>query len=416
MKLLALLLTALLAFSATACQKETPPDTSMEFNPETDCQYYNSKSGVYPIAESPDGYYYITNVENPGFIRYIDKESLQDTILCGKPNCLHAKEDDITQCNGYIGTGRWMSIHYYNGSIYTISKVQDPKTFGWIHQFTKISLDGSVRKAVWNLDWEHKEQFPYLHQELMHRGKLYFSVYTSVTNEKEPMELYCYDLRSKKCIPILTETQGIDLIAARGDYLYYTAYNTKREYSHVYRYTLSTGEITELSAYQNVFFYSDKILFRTKEDATKYIQTDLDGETEKEYGLSFASFYGANENYICISRSKFFRKETGQEVTYEDYLEATTFDTTGMTQEEIFLELDKRHVKFDIVYDKENTIYDVETLEELGKITVPSGMNVVYFEGDRFVVFEATFGTFQTIDFSKLGTNEFQWVTSSKVN
>ena len=84
-----------------------------------------------------------------------------------------------------------------------------------------------------------------------------------------------------------------------------------------------------------------------------------------------------------------------------------------MTQEKIFQELDKRHVKFDIVYDKENTIYDVETLEELGKITVPSGMNVVYFEGDRFVVFEATF---RTIDFSKLGTDEFQWVTSSKVN
>ena len=77
MKLLALLLTALLAFSATACQKETPPDTSMEFNPETDCQYYNSKSGVYPIAESPDGYYYINNIVDPGFLRYIDKETLE---------------------------------------------------------------------------------------------------------------------------------------------------------------------------------------------------------------------------------------------------------------------------------------------------------------------------------------------------
>ena len=87
-----------------------------------------------------------------------------------------------------------------------------------------------------------------------------------------------------------------------------------------------------------------------------------------------------------------------------------------MTQEEIFQELDKRHVKFDIVHAKENTIYDVETLEELGKITVPSGMNVVYFEGDRFVVLEATFGTFRTIDFSKLGTDEFRRVTSSKVN
>ena len=77
MKLLALLLTILLTFGAVSCQKETPPDTSMEFNPETDCQYYNSKSGVYPIAESPDGYYYINNIVDPGFLRYIDKETLE---------------------------------------------------------------------------------------------------------------------------------------------------------------------------------------------------------------------------------------------------------------------------------------------------------------------------------------------------
>ena len=137
---------------------------------------------------------------------------------------------------------------------------------------------------------------------------------------------------------------------------------------------------------------------------------------EEEFGLSFDGMAAAHENYIIIFRTKFIHKETGQEYTYDEFRKLVEFDATGMTPEEESREYTRLCDQYQTVYDKEHTICDMNTLEELGKIEIPDGLNTIYFDGDTLIVFDGNFGTFQTIDFSKLGTNEFQWVTAEKIN
>ena len=167
---------------------------------------------------------------------------------------------------------------------------------------------------------------------------------------------------------------------------------------------------------QRSHLYNDGIIYDKTEGITIHFRTDLDGMNEKDMELSFMSFYAANENYICISRTQFFRKESGQEISPDEYFAAFEFDTSGMTQEEQDQEWERIYLQYTVVYDKEVTIYDMNTLEELGKIEIPDGLNTIYFDGDTLIVFDGNFGEFRMIDFSKLGTDEFQWVTSSKVN
>ena len=416
MKLLALLLTILLTFGAVSCQKEPPPDTSMEFNAETDCQYYLTRAGNYPVAETEDGYYYVNNTWTPGFLRFIEMETLQDTILCGKPNCLHTEESEKENCNAFIGDGKWMNIYHYKGDIYTVAIVRDPATYARTYQLTKISKDGSARKKVWDLTWRDQDEFRNLHQDFMHRGKLYFIVYKSVTGDDNPMQMYSYDLKTKKCTPVLTEVQGLDYVVARGDYLFYTAYDPELKYLHAYRYTISTGDIMSFPERRRTNMYSEGILYERIDTFLNFYHTDLEGMNREEFGLSYDQAFAANDKYIVISRTKFIHKETGEEYTYDEYLRFMEFDATGMTPEEEAREFTRRDEQYKVVFDREQTIYDINTLEEIGKVLIPSGLAITYFKGDYLIGIDDDSGLFAMIDFTKLGTDEFKWVTSSNVN
>jgi hypothetical protein len=123
-----------------------------------------------------------------------------------------------------------------------------------------------------------------------------------------------------------------------------------------------------------------------------------------------------NEKYIVISRTKFIHKETGEEYNYDEYLKLTEFDATGMTPEEESKEFTRRYEQYKTVFDNEQTIYDINTLEEIGKIKLPDGLAITYFKGDYLIGINDDSGMFAMIDFSKLGTDEFQWIKSTKIN
>ncbi len=51
------------------------------------------------------------------YLYYVDKETMEYTPLCNKPNCLHQKETDpmkVTNCNAMVRTGKlfYLCLNY----------------------------------------------------------------------------------------------------------------------------------------------------------------------------------------------------------------------------------------------------------------------------------------------------------------
>ena len=91
-KWLALGIAVLLLFGTTGCGKKSAHFTDLEYYSGSDLPYYLSNFSHRYIAESPDGYYYISGTQNGtdrGFLRFVDKKTQQDIVVCGKPDCLH---------------------------------------------------------------------------------------------------------------------------------------------------------------------------------------------------------------------------------------------------------------------------------------------------------------------------------------
>ena len=104
-------------------KKASPPEASPEYKFETDCQYYNYFAGAYYLAEGEDGYYY----EENGFLRFIDKNSMESVVLCNKPECLHDQMntnivEELSNCNAYVGAIYDRCLHYYKGNLYALVK------------------------------------------------------------------------------------------------------------------------------------------------------------------------------------------------------------------------------------------------------------------------------------------------------
>ena len=89
-----LLILCMLVLFLTACGSDQAEVESEEFNLETDFQseYYDWTTEPHPIVEVENGYYMLVGY----YLYYVDKETMEYTPLCNKPNCLHQEETDIS--------------------------------------------------------------------------------------------------------------------------------------------------------------------------------------------------------------------------------------------------------------------------------------------------------------------------------
>ena len=82
-----LFILCMLVLFLTACGSDQVAMESEEFNLETDFQseYYDWTTEPHPIVEVENGYYMLVGY----YLYYVDKETMEYTPLCNKPNCLH---------------------------------------------------------------------------------------------------------------------------------------------------------------------------------------------------------------------------------------------------------------------------------------------------------------------------------------
>src|SRR5699024_5721988 len=116
-----LLILCMLVLFLTACGSDQAEVESEEFNLETDFQseYYDWTTEPHPIVEVENGYYMLVGY----YLYYVDKETMEYTPLCNKPNCLHQEETDqmkVMDCNAMVRLDRLIctNLNYYKQHLY----------------------------------------------------------------------------------------------------------------------------------------------------------------------------------------------------------------------------------------------------------------------------------------------------------
>ena len=103
-------------------------------------------------------------------VRYLDKETKRETILCGKPECTHEDES----CNAYLdATNLWM----YNGRFYFDNSDYIEENGTFVNKGDRIysaSIDGTDRQVVQYLEFEPGGDTAHAVDPILHRGIVYF--------------------------------------------------------------------------------------------------------------------------------------------------------------------------------------------------------------------------------------------------
>ncbi len=160
------------------------------YDPFTD--FDNCFGRGYPgFAESEDAYYYISTVGN--YIYYYDKLTGERGVLCGRPECLHDKNEINEDCNGCIRADG--IINYYKGQLY-YTGYSDYGDSQVRRSLYRMEPDGTKRERLFPFTCSI-QYYPGI--TLIHRGKLYGWTNNSVVESAAPMQnanLSCWDIET----------------------------------------------------------------------------------------------------------------------------------------------------------------------------------------------------------------------------
>ncbi|MGN1130385.1 MAG: hypothetical protein ACI4Q8_03455 [Ruminococcus sp.] len=278
-KLITLLLTVATVLLCS-CKATDTTDIKTSYNFETDVPYfYRTGDVINPIAISPDGYYFIGDF---GVVIYMDKNTMEGTPLCNKPNCDHT---DRETCNAYISKSIGYFIQYYKGYIYTLNEVYNADKQYYEPILARYNLDGTGFKSMTNPI--NLSEAGSVADCFIHRGYFYYSTFygiyrLSMDNLKgEAENLYKAENAEEEC-------NNIHSLNAYGNYLYFEPFeiNDEGETEEInYSLNLKTLELKKLA--DNVAGFFNDRLITAKGDPDKdkiyYRVCDLDGGNSRKY-------------------------------------------------------------------------------------------------------------------------------------
>lgn len=383
-KMFFLLFSVVILFVFCSCEKKSI-DSYPGYRFGTDCQYYNCTDGWYRITESEKGFYFCKE----GYLYFIDKTTMQQTILCGKPNCQHQDETTLTNCNSYIGS-RDFSLHYYDGNIYTmcIGAVRGDTPSPQI-ALVQISPDGSERKEIWEVDWE--EDFPgYPVFSTLHRGKYFLVLHT---NGDTAGAVLRYDFDTKKVKMIHRFDGYLGQITAIGNTVYWQQDDNNGNRGTV-AYDILSEEKTVLEDCKRVYVTEDTLLFyhfiSTMEEYKEWIvTTDLDRTNEEIYPFDIGLETRKTKRIFPYGDDLFvFDGYDGREIRQYDFATGELLATLPLPEDFLAKEAE-----------------------------IPAAMRRVACSqnGKLMVFYEKTFDAVYC-DISTIGTPNFQWHEVEKFN
>ena len=198
----------------------------------------STDESIYSMCESEDGYYF----EWSGTAYYLDKETGESTVLCGKPDCDHEFTEEKT-CNANVNT---YFLTYYNGKIYYNNGdciLENGSFVDKGERLYSMNLDGTEHNAVQNLDFAISgDTNMYVNAPMIHRGNVYFCysgvLYTVPLGDKieNAVEIYGDEIISDGSMIVDTNATYYELWAD-GDMVYFMAKNV-RQANGTYKDTL----------------------------------------------------------------------------------------------------------------------------------------------------------------------------------
>ena len=123
------------------------------------------------ICETNDGYYF----QYDCMVFYLDKETGDSTVLCGKPDCDHTYSEGNYGCNAYVHS---YFLTYFDGKLYYNNSDYVSENGKYINKGDRIfsmNLDGTEHDAVQNLDFTPGGNTNmYVNAPMINRGNVYF--------------------------------------------------------------------------------------------------------------------------------------------------------------------------------------------------------------------------------------------------
>ncbi len=284
-----LIILCILVLCLTACGSDKVAVESEEFNLETDFQseYYDLNLDAHPMVEVEDGYYIIVGY----YLYYVDKETMEYTPLCNKPNCLHQKETDqmkVMDCNAMVRLDYLMctSLNYYQQHLYiaAIELLTDENGMPERkYVMDKISLDGGEREII------HEFENP-VDTAIVHRGYIYYSSNFSQIGSDKKTSVYRVPIEggAEELVYSAEKDNQISYLRVIGTNLSFTEYDEECE-DQVCQYNLMNGEVKKISFESGIDVVGDRIAngriyYRTLKQYQDYNtwSTNLDGSDARE--------------------------------------------------------------------------------------------------------------------------------------
>lgn len=151
---------------------DTPATSSAK--PETKVSYEEFQKAFHMSQDdtfnrgcaSEKGYYFMGN----SYLYFVDKETMQSTILCGKPECLHQDQN----CNAYLGN--ISHITYYDGKLYYAAGQEQgiPGVDEGVWNLYAMNADGTQKTKVLTLRAENEGFYSNPTQFVIHKGQVLF--------------------------------------------------------------------------------------------------------------------------------------------------------------------------------------------------------------------------------------------------
>ena len=236
-RFLAAVLAVILTLSLAACGDNNSaklPNVSGGDNSVlgTDFQKHMNQSSSFRIAEmceTNEGYYFVYS----GMVYYMDKETGESTVLCGKPDCDH----QFTEGGGCNAQANTQMLSYYNGKIYYNDSSSVLENGSWVDKGERLysmNLDGTEHDAVQNIDFVPRgDTNMYVNAPMVHRGNVYFCysgvLYTAALGDdiENAIEIYGDEVKSDGSMIVDTNAVYYELWAD-GDIVYFMAKNVKQ--------------------------------------------------------------------------------------------------------------------------------------------------------------------------------------------
>ena len=303
-----LLILCMLVLFLTACGSDQAEVESEEFNLETDFQseYYDWTTEPHPIVEVENGYYMLVGY----YLYYVDKETMEYTPLCNKPNCLHQEETDqmkVMDCNAMVRLDRlictnlnYYKLHLYIAAIELLADENGMPERKYV--MDKLSLDGGEREVI------HEFENP-VDTAIVHRGYIYYSSDFSQIGSNKKTGVYRIPIEGgeEELLYSAESNNQISYLRITGMNLSFTEYDEERGHS-VCQYNFVNGKVKKISFGDGIDVVgarmaNGRVYYRIMKEYKDYNtwSTNLDGSDERK------------ESFISQHQDDDYYYETNQE-------------------------------------------------------------------------------------------------------